>query len=95
MPGKARRRKGKYSPLSKKRRGGPNRATIPVQQPAVVPADEPISSPQISVPLARVPTPMVKPADIRYPHIATELRTISIMAGVVLVILVVLALVLA
>ncbi len=95
MPGKARRRKGKYSPPSKKRKGGPSRAAIPVQQPAAVPADEPISSTKVSVPSARVPTPLVKPADIRYPHIATELRTISIMAGVVLVILVVLTLVLA
>ncbi len=95
MPGKARRRKGKYSPPSKKRKGGPSRATIPAQQSAVAPADELISSPRVSVPSASVPTPMVKPADIRYPHIATELRTIGIMAGVVLVILVVLALVLA
>jgi hypothetical protein len=34
---------------------------------------------------------MAKPAAIRYPYIAAELRTIGILAGVMLIVLVVLA----
>ena len=39
-------------------------------------------------------TPMTKPAGIRYPYIATELRIIGILAGIMLIALIVLALVL-
>jgi len=94
MPGKSRRRRGKYSPQSKKRKGRPNRPSVFAQQPAVAQTHEPVSSPDAPVPSASVPTPMVKPAAVRYPHIATELWTIGILAGVMLIVLVVLALVL-
>ena len=94
MSGKSRRRRGKYSLQSKKKKGRPNRPTVLAQQPAVAQTHEPVSSPDASGPSASVPTPMAKPAAVRYPHIATELWTIGILAGVMLIGLVVLALVL-
>ena len=87
MPAKSRRGRGKYSPQSKKGRGKLNRPAMPARQPAVTQNHEP-------APLARVPTPLVKPLANRYPYIATELRTIGILAGVMLIVLVALALVL-
>ncbi len=91
MPGKSRRGRGKYSPQSKKRKGRPSRPSVLAQQPAVTQTHEPVSSPDASVPSAGVPTPMAKPAAVRYPYIATELWTIGILAGVMLIVLVVLA----
>ena len=92
MPGKSRRR-GQYSIQSKKRRGKLSRPAI-AEQPAVAQNHKPIARPNTSVPSASAPTPMVKLSDIRYPYIATELRTIGIMAGLMLAVLVMLALVL-
>ena len=94
MPGKSRRRRGKYSPQSKKRKSRPNRPSVFAQQPAVAQTHEPVFSPDAPVPSASVPTPVAKPEAVRYPHIATELWTIGILAGVMLIVLVVLALVL-
>ena len=101
MPGKSRPGKGKYSPQSKKKRkSSPNRPTMPVQQPAVTQTHESVpfrvslqGEPYSDVPVrsARVPTPLVTPLAKRYPYIATELRTIAILAGVLLIVLVVLA----
>ena len=93
MPGKS-RRKRKYSIQSKKRKGGLSRPTVLAQQPAVTQTREPVASPDVSVPSAKVPTPMAKPAAVQYPYIATELRTIGILAGIMLIILAVLAVVL-
>jgi len=94
MPGKSRRGRGKYSIQSRKKKGRPRRPAMLAQQPAAVLTSEPVSSPKVSVPSASVPTPMAKPSLVWYPYIATELRTIAILAGIMLTILVVLALVL-
>ena len=94
MPGKSRRRKGKYSFQSKRKKGRPGHPAVIAQQPAVAQTDEPVSSPKVPVPSASVPTLMAKTAAVRYPYIATELRNIGILAGIMLIILVVLALVL-
>ena len=92
MPGKSRHRKGKRLPQSKKRR---QRFSAPVaQHQAVAQTREPVSRPAVSAPSPSVPTPVAKLVAIRNPHIATELRTIGILAGIMLVILAVLALVL-
>lgn len=87
MPGKSRRGRGKYSPQSKKKKDRPSRPAMLAQQPVVARTPEP-------VPSARVPTPVVKPAAGQYPYIATELRTIGILAVIMLIVLIVLALVL-
>ena len=94
MPGKSRYRKGKGLPQSKKRKSRRRFLATVAQQQAVAQTYEPASHPSASAPLVSVPTPMTKLAAVRYPHIATELRTIGILAGIMLIILAVLALVL-
>ena len=94
MPGKSRSRKGNYSVQSKKKKGRSSRPPILAQQPAVAQVREPVSSPNVSVPSATVPTPIAKPAAVHHPYITAELRTIGILAGMMLIVLTVLALVL-
>ena len=94
MPGKSRRGRGKRLPLSKKRKSRRHFLAPVAQQQAVAQTYEPVSRPSGSAPLASVPIPMAKLAAVRYPHIVTELRTIGILAGIMLIILAVLALVL-
>ena len=94
MPGKSRRRKGKHSIQSKKRKDRPSHPTVAVQQQAVAQTREPVPPSNVSASSTGIPTPMAKPATVRYPYIATELRTIGILAGITLIILTVLALVL-
>ena len=94
MPGKSRRGRGKHSPQGKKRKSRQRFLATVDQQQTVTQTYEPVSHPSVPVPSATVPTPMAKLATARYPHIATELRTIGILGGVVLIILAVLALVL-
>ena len=94
MPGKSRRRRGKFSVQSKRKKGRPSRPTVAVQQQAVTQAHEPVPPSNVPASPASVPTPAVKPAAVHYPFIATELRTIGILAAIMLIILAVLALVL-
>ena len=94
MPGKSRSRRGKYSLQGKKKRDRTGRPTMLIQQPAVAQTHQPISSPNVPVTPVRMLTPIAKPATISYPYIATELRTIGLLAGIILIVLVVLALVL-
>ena len=94
MPGKSRRKRRKHPIQSKKGKGTLSHPTIPVQQPAVAQTHKPVSSPTVSVPSANVPAPMAKPTVGQYSYLATELRTIGILAGIMLIILIVLALVL-
>ena len=92
MPGKSRRKKGKYSFQTKIKKRRPSHPATLTQQPAIIPTHEAVPSPKVSVPSAKVPAPMTKLAE--YPYIATELRTIAILAVIMLIALVVLALVL-
>jgi len=94
MPGKSRHRKGKHLPQRKKRKSGRRFLATVAQQPAVAQTREPVPRPVVSAPSVSVPTPMAKLAAVRYPHVATELRTIGILAGIILIILAILALVL-
>ena len=93
MSGKSRHGKGKRSPQSKKRKSMQRFSATVAPQQAVARTYEPVSRPSEPAPSASVPAPMVKLAAVRYPHIATELRTIGILAGIMLTILVILALV--
>jgi len=94
MPGKSRHRKGKRLPQSKKRKGGQRFLATVAQQPTVAQTHEPVSRPSVSTPSPSVPTPVARLAAVQYPHIAAELRAIGILAGIMVVILVILALVL-
>jgi hypothetical protein len=88
MPGKSRRGHGKQSARGKKRRGIVTGA-----------APQPVT-PREYRPDVPAPALTVKPsspealAGIRYPDIMMELRRIGILAGVILAILIILALVL-
>ena len=94
MPGKSRRRQGKYSVQSKKKKGRSSRPHTLVQQPASAQTDGPVPSPRVPVSSASVPTPVAKLEVIRHPYIAAELRNIGILAAMMVVVLVVLAMVL-
>ncbi len=93
MSGKSRQRKGKHLPQGKKRKSGRRFLATVAQQQTVAQTRESVSRPEVSAPLVSVPIPMAKSAAARYPHIATELWTIGILAGIMLIILVILALV--
>jgi hypothetical protein len=85
MPGKSRHARHKSS-RSKKRKDRQASPAVAVQRPAVAQTSEPVAPARVQTPAVSTPT--------RYPYIVTELRTIGILAGIMLVILVVLALVL-
>ena len=97
MSGKSRRGRGK--PQARKRKSSQRfdlarqrSSAMAVQQPAIAQASKPASPPGASAPSVSVPTPVAKPAMARYPYVAIELQRIGILAGIILVILVVLAL---
>lgn len=91
MPGKSKHKRGKrYQPHSKK---GKSRRHFeaPVAQPSTVTeVAEHVPQPSISAPPVSTSRPSVKPVAVRHPFIATELRTIGIMAGLIVAILTVL-----
>ena len=90
MAGKSRRGRGRYVPRSKRKKG--QGAPVPSTQPAVAaPQAEPSPRADAPVPSAKAPTP--KAAVAAHTDVATELRRIGIIAGIMLVILVVLALI--
>ncbi len=86
MAGKS-RRKGKHSLQSKKKKRKQISTLIATQQQAVAQTYKPTAPSKVAAPLAKEPTPTVA----RFPYIATELRRIGILAGIMLAILVVLA----
>ena len=88
MSGKSRHSRGKHSFQSKKKRGRLSPPTIVTQQQAVTPTDESVPPPKVS----RRSVPATITA-VRYPYILTELRRVGILAGIMLAILIVLALV--
>ena len=94
MTGKSRHGRGKYSIPSKIKKGRLSHPAVLTRKPVAAQIPGPVSRPDNAASPASVPTLMTKAAVTHYPHIATELRTIGILAGVVLGILAVIALVL-
>ena len=93
MPGKSRRGRGRHLPRSKRRKGRKG-VSAPVAQPtAVTQGYEPAPRADILVPSEKAPTPRATVTVAQHPNIAAELRRIGILAGIILVILVVLALI--
>ena len=93
MPGKSRRGRGRHLPRGKRRKGRKG-FPAPVAQPsAVTQGYEPASRAEVAVPRVKVPTPRVTVAAAQHLNIAAELWRIGILAGIILVILVVLALI--
>ena len=93
MPGKSRRRR-KHSFQGKRKKGRRSPQGVVVQQQADMQIDKPVAPPRAVAPSATAPTPLPVLTTVRYPYILTELRRIGILAGIILAILVVLALVL-
>jgi hypothetical protein len=91
MPGKSRRKRGKFTPQSKTKKGRQNRPSVVARQQAVTPTQQPVSPSKIPAPPAKAVTPVAKSTAVRYPYIAAELWTIGILAVIMLVILAVLA----
>ena len=94
MPGKSRRGQFKHSSQSKKKKSRVSPATIDVRKPAAAAIPEPVVASKVAAPSTSAPTPRSKSTAIRYPWVTLELRRIGILAGIMLVVLVVLAVVL-
>ncbi len=94
MPGKSRHDRRKHSFQSKKKKGRRSSPGVVARRQADIQIDKPVASPRVAAPSASAPTPMPVLTAVRHPYILTELRRIGILAGVILAILVVLALVL-
>ena len=90
MPGKSKHKRGKYRPRSKKGKSRQRFTAATAQQPATVESSEPVSPPAIPAPRVSAPSLSVKPTITEHPYIATELRTIGILASIMLIVLVVL-----
>ena len=87
MPGKSQNRRRKHSTQSKKVQGRPSRPTMLAQQPAVSQNKEPVAP----APSSNMPAQMEETAAVQYPYIAAELWIIGILAGIMLIVLAVLA----
>lgn len=94
MPGNSRRR-GKFSPRSKQRKGRAVPQPLHTQSPVVSQAAESVAVSNPVVPRKSVSAPRAAAAPASYPHVATELRNIAILSAIMLLVLVVLARVLA
>ena len=92
MPGKSRHSRKKHLPQSKKRKGRPSFPGVVAPQQAEIQVDKPAAPAQVVAPLASTPMPVL--TAVRHPYVLAELRRIGILAGILLAILVVLALVL-
>ena len=91
MPSKSQRRHLSRSKQKGKQRGS---LAIATQQQTVTQTYKPAPPPKALVSSVSAPAPMAIQTVTRYPYILTELRRIGILAGIMLAILVVLALVL-
>jgi hypothetical protein len=93
MPGKSKHGKGKHQYRGKKGRAKYRHATMAPNQPVVADTAAPAATTGIP-PSASMPTSPKSLRVVQYPYITGELRRIGILAGIILVILIVLALVL-
>jgi hypothetical protein len=69
------------------------------RRPAIIPPTTPpikseVATPSVTTPPPSVPTARTKAAAVKYPYVLAELRRIGILAGAILVILIILAIVL-
>jgi len=93
MPGKSRHDKRKHPHHSKKSKARQRHGAMPLQQQAVAETPQPAAT--ISrLPSSKAPASPAASRVAQHPYITTELRRIGILAGIILVILIVLALVL-
>ncbi|MFC1897015.1 hypothetical protein ACFLX8_00380 [Chloroflexota bacterium] len=91
MPGKSQHGKRKHSFQSKKGKGKRNPLGVVAQRQADTQGEKSVAPPKVVAPSTSTPTPLTT---VQYPYVLTELRRIGILAGIMLAILVVLALIL-
>ena len=94
MSGKSRRSRSRRLSQCKKRRGRQSSLTRAAQQQTIAQTDKIVSRSSLAAPATSVPTAIAAATGAQYSYVVTELRRIGILAGIVLVILVVLALIL-
>lgn len=94
MPGKSRRGHSKQLSQSKKKKSRISPSTIDMQKTAAASTPGPAVASKVAAPSTSASIPIPKSIAIRYPFVTLELRRIGILAGIMLVILVVLAVVL-
>ena len=87
MPGKSRHGKGKHTSRRKRRGEKQHSAPVAARQQPVTKTREPEPAPR---PVTPTPPPVAKRTATQYPYIAAEVRTIGILAGILVAILVVL-----
>ncbi len=94
MPDKSRHGKGKHLVRSKRKKSGHGIMAAAAQRPPVSQPSGPVPQAEVVTRLPDTSTPSATVSAVLYPYILTELRRIGIIAGIMLVILVVLAFVL-
>ncbi len=95
MPGKSKHGKGKFAAQTKKRKKERTvRQAVITEQPVAVTPRVQESPTVVPVSEKNIPYTVAPPVTIKNPYIANELVTICIYAGILFVILIVLALVL-
>jgi len=93
MSGRPQHGKGKHTSQSKKGKALQRAAVMTSQQRVVSQIPEPAAPPRVTTPAVKVPAAVSRAAQ-RYSYVKAELRRIGILAGIIITILVVLALVL-
>ncbi len=94
MPGKSRNDRRKHSFQGKKKKGRRNPPGVVAQRQTDIQIDRPVVPSSVAAPSVSTPASMPALTAVRHPYVLAELRRISILAGVILTILVVLVLVL-
>jgi len=87
MPKKTKRGRAFHS---KKKRARQPAVATPAAQSMATPVDRPL----VTLPKSSVPVTKTKAPAVKYPYVTAELRRIGILAGAILVMLIILALVL-
>ena len=92
MLGKAKHHRGKQQLPSKKKKSRRSRQVV-TAQPVVASVDKPAAAPpEVTTPSAAAPGPA--PAVVKNPGLLVELRRVGILAGIMLAVLILLALLL-
>ena len=94
MPNKSRRRRGRYSFQGKKKKGKRTPALTTTEQPVATQTYERATPSPVTAPPAGVLTSTPRAAAVKHPYVASELRRIGIIAGIMLAVLVILSFVL-
>ena len=94
MPAKSKHGKGKHHHQSRRSKAIQRQNSSAIKQNAVNETQVPKDGPDVP-PVTQVRTEPVKVKTMQYPFIVNELRRVGILAGIILVVLIILAIILA